>query len=151
MGLSRVRTSLAHFQDTRLWHALRAAEFDDLLRICDAAQGRENPAIARISTVILDNAGLIGVKSEVVLTENELPGSVITAIQDGRKVEAIQLLREATGIGLANAKVLVDRAWREYGPEKPPPLEFRDPSMMPTYLKAGALVVLLVALFLIYT
>lgn len=95
--------------------------------------------------------GLVGVKSEVVLTENELPGAVISAIQGGRKVEAIKLLREATGIGLANAKVLVDKAWRDYGPEKPPPLEFRDPSMLPTYLKIGALAVLLIALYFIYT
>jgi hypothetical protein len=51
-------------------------------------------------------------KSEVIVTDGELPQDVLRAIQDGRKFEAIKLLREATGLGLANAKVLVDRAAR---------------------------------------
>jgi len=34
----------------------------------------------------------------------------------GRKVVAIKLLREATGLGLANAKVIVDRAAAQYSP-----------------------------------
>lgn len=57
--------------------------------------------------------------SEVIVTEKELPSEVIRAIADGRKVEAIKILREATGLGLANAKVLVDRASREHGPKRP--------------------------------
>ena len=57
---------------------------------------------------------------EVVITEKELPADVIQAIADGRKIEAIKLLREETGLGLANAKVLVDRAARAHGPRKPP-------------------------------
>ena len=48
--------------------------------------------------------------SDVVLTDEELPSEVLAAIADGRKIVAIKLLREATGLGLANAKVLVDRA-----------------------------------------
>lgn len=56
-------------------------------------------------------------KSEVIVTENDLPMDVIEAIQQGQKIEAIKLLREATGLGLANAKVLVDRASRTHGPE----------------------------------
>ena len=48
--------------------------------------------------------------SEIVITDEELPSEVLAAIADGRKVVAIKLLREATGLGLANAKVLVDRA-----------------------------------------
>lgn len=56
---------------------------------------------------------------EVVITENELPAEVVQAIADGRKIEAIKMLREATGLGLANAKVLVDRAARAHGPRKP--------------------------------
>jgi hypothetical protein len=55
---------------------------------------------------------------EVVITESELPAEVVQAIADGRKIEAIKMLREATGIGLANAKVLVDRAARAHGPRK---------------------------------
>ncbi len=52
---------------------------------------------------------------EVVLTENDLPPEVIRAIEDGRKIEAIKLLRESTGLGLAHAKVLVDKAARRRG------------------------------------
>lgn len=49
-------------------------------------------------------------KSEIVVTDEQLPAAVRDAIAAGRKIEAIKLLREATGLGLANAKVLVDRA-----------------------------------------
>ena len=56
--------------------------------------------------------------SEVIVTENELPPEVLDAIRDGRKIEAIKLLREAKGLGLANAKVLVDRASQTYGPKR---------------------------------
>lgn len=55
-------------------------------------------------------------KTNTVITEGELPPAVIRAIEQGRKIEAIKLLREATGLGLANAKVLVDRAAREHRP-----------------------------------
>ena len=48
--------------------------------------------------------------SEIVVTDEELPSNVQEAIAAGRKIVAIKLLREATGLGLANAKVLVDRA-----------------------------------------
>ena len=56
--------------------------------------------------------------SEVVLTEDDLPQDVIDAIRDGRKIEAIKRLRESKDLGLANAQVLVDKAWREHGPAK---------------------------------
>ena len=49
-------------------------------------------------------------KPEIIITDNDLPRPVVKAIEAGRKIEAIKLLREATGLGLANAKVLVDRA-----------------------------------------
>ena len=55
-------------------------------------------------------------KKEVVITEDDLPPEVIRAISRGRKIEAIKLLRESTGLGLANAKVLVDKAARRHGP-----------------------------------
>ena len=57
-------------------------------------------------------------QAELVLTDEQLPADVIQAIKDGRKIEAIKMLREATGLGLANAKVLVDRASRVHGPKK---------------------------------
>jgi hypothetical protein len=40
--------------------------------------------------------------------EPELPEEVLTAIQAGRKIEAIKLLRERHSLGLKEAKKLVD-------------------------------------------
>lgn len=40
----------------------------------------------------------------------DLPPEVIAAIQAGRKIDAINRLREATGLGLADAKTVIDRA-----------------------------------------
>ncbi len=57
--------------------------------------------------------------SEIVVTDNELPTKVVQAIAQGRKIEAIKLLREETGLGLANAKVLVDRAARRHAQQNP--------------------------------
>lgn len=48
----------------------------------------------------------------------KLPADALEAVRQGRKVEAIKILREETGLGLANAKVLVDRASRIHGPVK---------------------------------
>jgi hypothetical protein len=54
-----------------------------------------------------------------VITTSQLPDEVLDAIREGRKIEAIKMLREETGLGLANAKVLVDNAWRDHGPARP--------------------------------
>lgn len=86
-------------------------------------------------------------KSEVIITESDLPQDVIRAIQDGRKIEAIKLLRETTGLGLANAKVLVDRAARRHAPPSVYP-GFGDPeSALPRLVKSLFLTVLLFALY----
>ena len=58
-------------------------------------------------------------KSEIVIADSELPDEVRKAIAEGRKVVAIKLLREATGLGLANAKVIVDRAAARHGLANP--------------------------------
>lgn len=58
-------------------------------------------------------------KPEIIVADNELPPEVIRAITLGRKIEAIKLLRDGTGLGLANAKVLVDRAALRYAQLKP--------------------------------
>lgn len=50
-----------------------------------------------------------------IITDKDLPPEVIRAIKEGKKIEAIKLLQQSTGLGLANAKVLVDKAWREHG------------------------------------
>ncbi len=67
-------------------------------------------------------------QAELVLTDEQLPAEVIQAIKDGRKIEAIKMLREATGLGLANAKVLADRAYRVHGPRKPMPFAVKESS-----------------------
>lgn len=89
-------------------------------------------------------------KSEVVITEQQLPGSVIAAIQQGQKIEAIKLLREATGLGLANAKVLVDRAYRTHGPQKPIPSFADQPSGIGSLAKSLGLVLIMVAAWYFY-
>lgn len=53
--------------------------------------------------------------NETVITANDLPPDVVAAIKSGQKIEAIKLLRIATGLGLANAKVLVDAGARLHG------------------------------------
>ena len=58
-------------------------------------------------------------KPEIIIADNELPPEVVKAITQGRKIEAIKLLRAATGLGLANAKVLVDRAALRYSQLNP--------------------------------
>jgi hypothetical protein len=67
-------------------------------------------------------------QAEIVMTDKQLPSEVIQAIKDGRKIEAIKILQEATGLGLANAKVLVDRASRTHGPKKVSPFAVKESS-----------------------
>jgi len=50
-----------------------------------------------------------------VITAADLPKDVLEAVKAGRRIEAIRLLRESTGMGLANAKVLIDTAARQHG------------------------------------
>ena len=87
--------------------------------------------------------------SEAIITEEELPGEVLEAIREGRKIEAIKLLREKTGLGLANAKVLVDRAWRTHGPVRPLP-SFEDQPTGPGALTFLLMFALLLAAGIYY-
>ena len=89
-------------------------------------------------------------KSEVIVTDSQLPREVIKAIEDGRKIEAIKILREATGIGLANAKVLVDRAWRLHGPAKTAPSGIGESSLLQNIAKSAFLVLALVGVYFFY-
>jgi len=85
--------------------------------------------------------------SEVVLTEQELPTEVIRAIEGGRKIEAIKILRETKGLGLANAKVLVDRAARMLAPTSSISAMVEQDNRSGDLLKSLLLVILLVALY----
>jgi ribosomal protein L7/L12 len=84
---------------------------------------------------------------ETVITANDLPADVVSAIKGGNKIEAIKLLRLATGIGLANAKVLVDAGARLHG------IKHQHTSMTdPNTAAAGlmTLALLLVLTFCVY-
>jgi hypothetical protein len=87
-------------------------------------------------------------KPEVVLTEDELPTAVMQAIKQGRKVVAIKLLRESTGIGMANAKVLVDRATSKHAPKPPRQAFMRDYN--PTNTRMFTMLLLLAIAFAAY-
>jgi hypothetical protein len=89
-------------------------------------------------------------KKEIIVTESDLPPQVVRAIEQGRKIEAIQLLREAKGIGLANAKVLVDKAARQHGPRSPVPAFEEHGTSLATLLKALLLAVLAFAFYRYY-
>lgn len=86
-------------------------------------------------------------KSDLVISNQELPAEVLQAIKTGSKIVAIKLLREATGLGLANAKVLVDRAAAKYADRSPPPsiLETQGNGMV-----LGTILLLVTLLFAAY-
>lgn len=86
-------------------------------------------------------------KSDVVITEHELPKEVIRAIEGGRKIEAIKILREMKGLGLANAKVLVDRAASRLAPKPSISAMVEQDHDAGNLLKSLLLVTLLVALY----
>ncbi len=90
-------------------------------------------------------------KAEVIVTEQELPPEVIDAIREGRRIEAIKVLREAKGLGLANAKVLVDRAWRTHGPEKPVQSFADQPQGLSSLVKSLGMVLVVIAAYYFYT
>jgi len=62
----------------------------------------------------------------------EMPENVILALREGRKIEAIRLLREATGLGLNESKEQVERWMRQhrtepgFGGSPPPPSAARS-------------------------
>lgn len=85
-----------------------------------------------------------------MITENDLPPAVIRAIEQGRKIEAIKLLRESTGLGLANAKVLVDKAARQRGPGSALPGFVEEETNVRSLLKTLLLVVLVFAFYRYY-
>ncbi|NQD91531.1 50S ribosomal protein L7/L12 [Pseudomonas sp. CrR25] len=45
---------------------------------------------------------------------NEMPSDVVAALERGRKIEAIKLLRERRGLGLKEAKEAVELYTREH-------------------------------------
>ena len=84
---------------------------------------------------------------ENVITVKDLPDDVVSAIKSGHKIEAIKLLRIATGLGLANAKVLVDAGSRLHGVERQH-ISMSDPRAATTGLVT--LILMLVLSFSVY-
>lgn len=82
-----------------------------------------------------------------MITEVELPPQVMRAIERGRKVEAIKLLQDATGLGFANAKVLVDTAARRLRPAAAQPGFVEEGTNLPALLRALLLVVVAFAIY----
>lgn len=87
-------------------------------------------------------------KSEVIVTEEELPENVVEAIRQGRKVVAIKMLCEESGLGMANAKVLVDRASARINPRPPRQIYMKDYN--PVNVRMLAMAVVLFAVFGLY-
>ena len=53
--------------------------------------------------------------ARVGMGEVPLPATVVAALQGGNKIEAIRLLREATGLGLKEAKDVIDASSNSRG------------------------------------
>lgn len=117
---------------------------------CDLAQRSGGLPIGSIAVSLGLSMGRRHVKSEVIVTDKQLPSEVILAIEKGRKIEAIKILREKTGIGLANAKVLVDRAWRTHGPQKPAISAMNDESALPKLAKSAILALALFGFYFVF-
>jgi hypothetical protein len=86
-------------------------------------------------------------EKKAFITEHDLPPGVLSAIEQGKKIEAIKLLREATGLGLANAKVLVDKAARQHGPRDGTPRLVNEETSIGKLLKTLLLVVIAFSLY----
>ena len=48
-----------------------------------------------------------------------LPPEIVAFVREGRKIDAIKALRERTGLGLKEAKDLIDALERQLGIERP--------------------------------
>lgn len=82
-----------------------------------------------------------------MITEDDLPPQVMRAIELGRKIEAIKLLQDATGLGLANAKVLVEKAARTHGAKPAHPGFVEEATSLPALLR---MLLVVVAIFAAY-
>lgn len=54
-------------------------------------------------------------RNEGTSMKRELDVQVVSALQDGRKIEAIKLLREQRGIGLKEAKEVIEEYCEQHG------------------------------------
>ncbi len=61
-----------------------------------------------------------------MMEEQELSPEIYQLLALGRKVEAIKLIREETGLGLAEAKELAEAISGHRGPETTPPPAMKE-------------------------
>lgn len=85
-------------------------------------------------------------KSEIIVPDADLPEEARHAIEQGRKIEAIKIVRERTGVGLAQAKVLIERAARQSAERNPQPTLRESGSGTPRLLMSLLLAVLFYAI-----
>jgi ribosomal protein L7/L12 len=76
---------------------------------------RERTGIGLAEAKAAVEAGVVSSPPEVRHSSDQLPAQVRAALMAGSKIEAIKLLREATGLGLKEAKDKVDAASMQSG------------------------------------
>jgi len=77
---------------------------------------RERMGIGLAEAKAAVDAGEVASPQHAAPSTDQLPREVMEALDAGRKIEAIKLLREATGLGLKEAKLRVDAATTQRGP-----------------------------------
>ena len=79
-----------------------------------------------------------------MLTEQELSPEVFRLLASGRKIEAIKLIREETGLGLREAKDLADAILGDHVPTEtaPPPMTEEG--------GAGGMIAIIIAVLIAY-
>lgn len=66
-----------------------------------------------------------------------VPPAALAALARGQKVEAVRLTRDATGLGLADAKKLVDAQLHPAAADHPPPNTSTHPMLEPGRVSGG--------------
>ncbi len=74
-----------------------------------AALSRRVTNLERLVEVLAERAGISRDELEEIAPDYWLPGDVKALAEEGKPIQAIKRLREQTGMGLREAKDLVDR------------------------------------------
>lgn len=74
-----------------------------------AVDGTGRPGLLTSSTVTLEHgSGSLSVNGTTVPLESSVLAAVVETIRSGHTIDAIKLVREKTGLGLAESKLLVE-------------------------------------------
>lgn len=73
---------------------------------------REETGVSLVAAkeAVEEQGAVVSLSPSAQSPEDELPAHVLAALASGQKIEAIKLLREATGLGLKEAKDAVETA-----------------------------------------